>query len=94
VGAGVGIGWPHLVTRVLTVAPKGEESTASTAVTTVQLYGMAVGASIAGLVVNAAGISTPGGAAGAQSAAAWLFFSFALAPAMAMLLARRINPRV
>lgn len=94
VGAGVGIGWPHLVTRVLTVAPKGEESTASTAVTTVQLYGMAVGASIAGLVVNAAGISTPGGAAGAQSAAAWLFFSFALAPAMAMLLARRINSRV
>ncbi|MNR83744.1 putative multidrug-efflux transporter [compost metagenome] len=91
VGAGVGIGWPHLVTRVLTVAAAGEESTASAAITTVQLYGMAVGAAIAGLVVNAAGIGSPGGIAGAQSAAVWLFFSFALAPAMAMLLARSIS---
>jgi len=93
-GAGVGIGWPHLVTRVLTVAPPGEESTASAAITTVQLYGMAIGAAIAGLVVNAAGITAPGGAAGAQSAAVWLFLSFALAPALAMLLARRLSPRV
>ncbi|WP_076591444.1 MFS transporter [Herminiimonas arsenitoxidans] len=91
VGAGVGIGWPHLVTRVLTLAPHGEESTASAAVTTVQLYGMAVGAAIAGLVVNAAGITSPGGVAGAQSAAVWLFASFALAPALAALLARRIT---
>ncbi|MES2027093.1 MAG: MFS transporter [Pseudomonadota bacterium] len=91
VGAGVGIGWPHLVTRVLTLAPHGEESTASAAVTTVQLYGMAVGAAIAGLVVNAAGIGSPGGVVGAQSAAVWLFASFAFAPALAALLARRIT---
>jgi len=55
---------------------------------------MAIGAAIAGLVVNAAGITAPGGAAGAQSAAVWLFLSFALAPALAMLLARRLSPRV
>ncbi|MES2186252.1 MAG: MFS transporter [Pseudomonadota bacterium] len=88
-GAGVGVGWPHLLTRVLTLAPPGEEGMASTAITTVQLYGMAVGAAVAGLVANAAGLTHPGGTAGAQAAAAWLFGSFALAPALAALLARR-----
>lgn len=90
-GAGVGIGWPHLLTRVLTLAPRGEEGMASAAITTVQLYGMAIGAAVAGLVANAAGLIAPGGTAGAQSAAAWLFASFALAPALAALAARRIS---
>jgi predicted MFS family arabinose efflux permease len=89
VGLGVGIGWPHLLTRVMALAPKGEEGLASASITTVQLYGMAVGAAVAGLVANAAGLTTPGGPAGAQSAAAWLFASFALAPAAAAWLARR-----
>jgi MFS family permease len=92
-GAGVGIGWPHLLTRVLTLAPKGEEGTASAAITTVQFYGMAIGAAVAGLVANAAGLLSPGGMEGARSAAAWLFASFAIAPALAFLLARRIARR-
>ena len=90
VGLGVGIGWPHLVTRVLSLAPKGEEGLASASITTIQLYGMAVGAAVAGLVANAAGLTLPGGAEGAQSAAVWLFTSFALAPALAVLLAYRV----
>lgn len=93
VGAGVGVGWPHLVTRVLTLAPAGETSTASAAITTVQLYGMAIGAALAGLLANAAGLTSPGGVAGARSAAAWLFATFALAPALAALLAYRITHR-
>jgi hypothetical protein len=90
VGAGVGIGWPHLLTRVLTLARPAEGEIASAAITTVQLYGMAIGAAVAGLVANAAGLLSPGGVAGAQSAAAWLFASFASAPALVVLLTRRI----
>lgn len=93
VGAGVGIGWPHLVTRVMRLAPPDETGTASAAITTVQLYGMAIGAAVAGLLANAAGLTQPGGMAGARSAAAWLFAIFALAPAAAALLARRITHR-
>lgn len=89
-GAGVGIGWPHLLVRVLTLAPAGEGGMASAAITTVQLYGMAIGAAIAGLVANAAGLIAPGGVAGAQSAAVWLFASFAIAPLLAALLVRAI----
>lgn len=92
-GAGVGIGWPHLLTRVLSLALPSEGGMASAAITTVQLYGMAIGAAIAGLVANAAGLIHPGGTAGAQSAAVWLFASFALAPALAVLLVRRIAQR-
>ncbi|CAN7588099.1 MFS transporter [Pseudorhodoferax sp. LjRoot39] len=91
VGAGVGVGWPHLLTRVLRLAPAGEGGLASAAITTVQLYGMAIGAAIAGLVANAAGLTAPGGVAGAQSAAVWLFASFALAPAAAAWLVRRAS---
>lgn len=93
VGLGVGIGWPHLLTRVMSLAPKGEEGLASASITTVQLYGMAVGAAVAGLVANAAGLTTPGGTEGAQSAAIWLFASFAVAPAVAVWLAYRAVAR-
>jgi hypothetical protein len=55
VGAGVGLCWPHLLTRVLTLALPGEGGIASAAITTVQLYGMATGAAVAGLIANAAG---------------------------------------
>jgi hypothetical protein len=44
-------------------------------------------------VANAAGLIAPGGAAGAQSAAAWLFASFALAPLLAALLVRGMDRR-
>jgi MFS family permease len=91
VGAGVGVGWPHLLTRVLRLAPAGEGGLASAAITTVQLYGMAIGAAVAGLVANAAGLTAPGGVAGAQSAAGWLFASFAIAPAVAAWMARRAS---
>lgn len=93
VGFGVGIGWPHLLTRVMALAPRGEEGLASASITTVQLYGMAVGAAVAGLVANAAGLTVPGGVDGARSAAIWLFTAFALAPAVAAWLALRASAR-
>jgi len=61
VGLGVGLGWPHLLTRVMKVAVAGEENLAASAITTVQLYAMAIGAALAGLVANAAGLTAPGG---------------------------------
>ncbi|MDR0242673.1 MAG: MFS transporter [Burkholderia sp.] len=93
VGAGIGVGWPHLLTQVLTHAPAGQEDLASTSITTVQLYATAIGAALGGLVANLAGFSTPGGLAGAQHAAAWLFASFAVAPLLAAVVARRVPVR-
>lgn len=90
VGLGIGLGWPHLLTRVLKSARRGEENLASAGITTVQLYAMAIGAALAGLTVNAAGLTEPGGADGARNAAYALFACFAVTPALAIVLARRV----
>lgn len=90
VGFGIGLGWPHLLTRVFSVAATGEETLASSSITTVQLYATALSAAIAGVMANMAGMTEPGGIGGAQSAAFVLFASFAVAPALAVLLSRKI----
>ncbi|MNI74464.1 hypothetical protein D3C77_709160 [compost metagenome] len=91
VGFGIGLAWPHLLTKVFTAAPKGEETLTSSSITTVQLYAAAVTAALAGVVVNSAGLADPGGVEGAQHAARWLFAAFALAPALALALLPRVT---
>lgn len=89
IGIGVGLAWPHLLTRVLTSAPPEEQERAGASITTVQLFATAAGAALAGMVANAAGLIEPGGAEGAARAARWLFATFALAPMLGMLLVKR-----
>lgn len=91
VGFGIGLGWPHLLLRVLGSAKPGEETLASASITTVQLYTTAVAASLAGVVANSAGFSEPGGVVGAQSASIWLYGLFAFGPAVAALLVRKVK---
>src|SRR5690606_7592517 len=51
-GFGIGMGWAHLVTHVLHLAPAGETDKASAAITTMQALGAAFGAALAGIIVN------------------------------------------
>lgn len=90
VGLGIGLCWPHLAIRVFNAAEKGEENIASSSVVTVQLFAMALATSVAGIVVNHTGITTPGGIEGARSAALWLFALFAILPLLSVKLVRRI----
>lgn len=90
IGLGVGLAWPHLLTRVFQVAPAGEQDLASASITTVQLFATAFGAALAGMVANIAGLTEPGGIEGTASAAVWLFGVFALAPVVGVLIARRV----
>lgn len=89
VGAGVGISWPHLLTRILQAAPSDEQDLASASITTVQLFATALGSALAGMVVNLAGLTDPGGVAGTQSSAFWLFAVFALMPLIGVVSAAR-----
>lgn len=86
VGVGIGLCWPNMLTRIFKAAPIGQENIASAAITTVQLYAIALGSSLAGLVANLAGLAEPGGEQGARQAAYALFLVFALAPAAAGLM--------
>ena len=83
VGAGIGITWPHLLTQVFRISPPGQENMASSAIITVQLYALAFGAALGGMVTNAAGFTDPGGLAGTQQASVALLSTLALAPALA-----------
>ncbi|WP_427789654.1 MFS transporter [Brevundimonas diminuta] len=86
VGFGIGLVWPALVTRVFQNAPDDERDLTSGAMTTVQLFAIAMGAAGAGMIANVAGIATPGGVEGAVSAAFWLSTLFAAAPILVLLL--------
>ncbi|TKT80292.1 MFS transporter [Aquamicrobium sp. LC103] len=89
VGFGIGLAWPSLVTRIYRSAPATEQDLAAGGMTTVQLFAIAFGTACAGMVANFAGIADPGGVVGASSAALWLTGIFALAPAVAILVAFR-----
>jgi MFS family permease len=83
VGAGVGMGWAHLASRVLAVAPEGERDLAAASISTVQLLATAFGSALTGMVANVAGLSDPSPVDGAANAALWLFAVFTAAPALA-----------
>ncbi|MBS7811508.1 MFS transporter [Roseococcus pinisoli] len=89
IGLGVGLAWPHLLTGVLKAARPSEQELAGASITTVQLFATAIGAALAGMVVNAGGLIEPGGVAGTANAALWLFGAFALPPAIGLFTARR-----
>ncbi|OCJ17978.1 MFS transporter [Rhizobium sp. AC44/96] len=77
-GFGVGLGWAHLVTKVLRLVDSAEQDKASAAISTVQSLGSAFGAAIAGVIANSTGLLDPGGIAGSMSAAHWLYIIMAL----------------
>lgn len=89
VGFGIGLGWPHLLTRILQVASAQDQDTAASSITTLQLFAMALGAALAGVISNMAGINDAAGDAGVANAARWLFAVFTLAPMLALVMAVR-----
>lgn len=93
-GASIGATWPHLLTRVLLVSTGNESQKASSAITTLQLFSTAFGASFAGMIANLSGLSYPGGIVGAQSASIWLFFLFSLVPCFALITANIVANRI
>lgn len=89
-GFGTGLGWAHLVTHVLHLAPEDEKDKASAAITTMQALGTAFGAALAGIVANSAGLADPGGIEGAETAAFRVYLLLALPALAATLLALRL----
>ncbi|QIL81531.1 MFS transporter [Diaphorobacter sp. HDW4A] len=90
VGLGVGAAWPHLLNAVLHRAPPDEANAASAAISTVQLYGMAVGAALTGLLANALGVSATTETLVISHAAFWLFAAFAVFPILALSIIRKL----
>lgn len=88
VGFGIGFGWPHLLTRILQVAAPADKEIAAASITTVQLFATALGAALAGMIVNVNGFND-GTLTGVMSSAYWLMMLLAIAPLIAIFTARR-----
>jgi MFS family permease len=89
-GVGIGSAWTHLTPRVMQAAPAGEYDVTSAALSTIQLFATGMGAALAGLIVNLAGITET---ATTTSAANWLFVLWMLLPALAIPVALAIVRR-
>jgi len=87
-GFGIGLGWPHLLTRVLQQADEQEKETAGASITLVQSFAAALGAELAGTIANLAGVNG-GGADAASNAAFWLFLAFIIPSALGIFTAWR-----
>ncbi len=91
-GFGVGLGWAHLVTRIIGIARRTEQDKASAAISMTQSLGGAFGAALAGVIVNGAGLTYPGGISGGLSAAIWLYALMAIPGLIAVALSLTIKP--
>ncbi|GAA5105375.1 MFS transporter [Bartonella jaculi] len=76
IGLSSGIAWPHLLTRILQCASDRDALRAGESLTSVQLFSIALSATLAGTITNIAGLSNPGGIAGMIFAAKALLATF------------------
>ena len=91
VGAGIGACWAFIAQRVMSGARAGEENLAASSVATVQQTGFALGAALAGLAANAAGLSAGLTRADVAEAAFWVPMSFVLAALAAIVAGLRLR---
>jgi MFS family permease len=94
IGLGIGMTWPHLGARVFGFAPEADRELAGGSITMVVMVGSAFGAALGGMVTSLAGLTVPGGTAGAAAAAGWLFGAFMAAPLLAAFAIRRLPAQV
>ena len=92
-GAGIGSCWAFIAQRVMSGARAGEEDIAASSVATVQQTGFALGAALAGLAANAAGLSAGLNRTDIASAAFWVPMSFVLAALAAIVMGARLVGR-
>jgi MFS family permease len=90
VGAGIGACWAFLAQRVMSGARAGEENLAASSLATVQQTGFALGAALAGLAANAAGLSAGLTRTDVAEAAFWVPMSFVLAAVAAVVAGLRL----
>ncbi len=89
-GMGIGLCWPLLGARVFAHAAEHERDLAATSIAMVITVANAIGSALGGVITNLAGLTNPGGPAGAAQAAFWLFAIALIWPMFATLAMRRL----
>ncbi|MDO5668024.1 MAG: MFS transporter [Alcaligenaceae bacterium] len=92
IGLGVGMSWPHILSRIMIAADKGQESQTTSAITTVQLYAVSLGTALGGMLVAIAGFNR-GDLAGTQTASATLLIAFSVLPFVFVMVSKAARDR-
>lgn len=89
-GMGIGSSWAFAAQRVMSGARKGDETAAASSVATVQQAGTALGAAVAGLIANLAGLSGGLTVADVMTATYWVPGCFVIVALLATLAGLRL----
>ena len=92
VGVGIGTCWAHIGTVILSSGRAGEGALTASMIPSTQLFAVALGAALSGVIANAAGLAGGAERPAAALAGAWLFGSFVTAPLIALVIASRLRP--
>jgi predicted MFS family arabinose efflux permease len=92
VGIGIGTCWAHIGTAILSSARPDEGALTASMIPSTQLFAVALGAALSGVIANAAGLGGGASAGAAALAGAWLFGSFVAAPLAAFVIGSRLRP--
>jgi hypothetical protein len=92
VGLGIGTCWAHIGTAILSSARPEEGALTAAMIPSTQLFAVALGAALCGVIANAAGLAAGASRPTAALAGGWLFGSFVAAPLAAFVIASRLRP--
>jgi predicted MFS family arabinose efflux permease len=92
VGIGIGTCWAHIGTAILSSARPDEGALTASMIPSTQLFAVALGAALSGVIANAAGLAASASRPTAALAGSWLFGGFVAAPLAAFVIASRLRP--
>src|SRR4030095_10298065 len=80
VGLGIGTCWAHIGAAILSSGRADEGTVTASMIPTTQLFAVALGSALSGIIANQAGLARDDSPATAALAGAWLFGSFTIVP--------------
>src|SRR2546427_4482612 len=92
VGGGIGTSWAHVAAAVLSSGRPNEGAVTASMIPSTQLFAVALGAALSGVIANAAGLAGSASRPAAALAGTWLFGSFVAAPLAAFVIASQLRP--
>jgi len=92
IGIGIGTCWAHIGAAILSSARPDEGGLTAATIPSTQLFAIALGSALSGVIANAAGLGAGASMGAAALAGTWLFGSFVAAPLAALVMGSRLRP--
>jgi predicted MFS family arabinose efflux permease len=92
VGCGIGTCWTHIGAVILSSGRADEGTVTASMIPSTQLFAVALGSALSGIIANAAGLASNPSPEVAALAGAWLYGGFTVVPLAATALAWRLRP--